>query len=80
MPRVNNVDTKAETPLPQLQKSLAELQPGQKVYINNTREELSKIRENLYKKRHEIPGADDHIEYIEAVFMAEANNQLEFKK
>ena len=79
MPRVNNIDTQVETPLPQLREALAHLQPGQKVHINNTREEILRARENLTKKRAEIFGADSHLEYIEALLVAEASGQLQFK-
>ena len=80
MPKVNNIDTKAETPLPQLISSLESLQEGQKISIENTKEEILKIRENLMKRRHEIYGADSHLEYIEALILAEASGKLEFKK
>ena len=80
MPRVKNVDTKTETPLPQLQDAISALQPGQKVSIANTKEEILKIRENVTKRRHEIHGADSHLEYIESLLLAEAQGQLEFKK
>jgi hypothetical protein len=78
--RVRNVDTRAETPLPQLQESLRNLQPGQKVHIENTKEEILRTRENITKRRHDIPGADSHLDYIEALIMAEAEGKLEFKK
>lgn len=80
MPRINNFDTKIDTPLPQLQSALSKLQPGQKVSISNTKNEILKIRENLTKRRHEVYGADSHLEYIEALLLAEAQGQLEFKK
>ena len=80
MPRVNNVDTKAETPLPQLQSALANLQPGQKIFCPNTKSEILKTRENLMRRRHEIPGADSHLEYIETMLIAEANGQLNFRE
>lgn len=80
MARVNNIDTTAETPLPQLKAALEALGPGQKIGVDNTREEIMRTRENLYKRRHEIPGADDHIEYIEALLLAEAQGHLDFKK
>jgi hypothetical protein len=80
MPRVRNVDTKTETPLPQLQEALSRLKPGEKVSINNTKEEILRTRENITKRRHEIYGADSHLEYIEAILMAEAAGQLQFKK
>ncbi len=79
MPRVNNLDTQVMTPLPQLREAIANLQPGQKIHINNTREEILRTRENLTKKRAEIFGADSHLEYIEALLVAEASGQLQFK-
>lgn len=79
MPRVRNVDTKAETPLPELQKALNNLKPGEKVYCNNTKEEIMRTRENLIKRRHEVHGADSHLEYIEALLLAEASGQLNFR-
>jgi Flp pilus assembly secretin CpaC len=80
MSRVNNLDTKVETPLPQLRKSIEALQPGQKIEIENTKEEILRTRENLTRRRAELPGADDHLDYIEALLIAEANDQLRFKK
>ena len=80
MPRVKNVGTTAETPLPQLNKLLEVLVPGKKVSIDNTKDEILKVRENITKRRHEIPGADDHLDYIEALLLAEAQGKLEFKK
>jgi hypothetical protein len=80
MTRVQNHDTNADTPLPQLRTSIQNLLPGQKVNVGNTRSEILKIRENLTKKRAEIPGADSHLEYIEALLIAEAEGKLEFKK
>lgn len=80
MARVQNVDTRAETPLPQLREALEALKPGQKVKIDNTREEILRTKENLTRRRHEIPGADDHLEYIEALLIAEASGQLEFRR
>jgi hypothetical protein len=80
MPRVQNVDTKTETPLPQLQEALRNLNPGEKISCANTRAEILRTRENLTKRRHEIYGADSHLEYIEALLLAEAQGQLEFKK
>ena len=80
MPRVLNDNTKTETPLPQLQKALENLSPGQKVNVEMTKEFVLRTRENLTRKRHEIYGADSHLEYIEALLMAEAQGQLEFKK
>lgn len=80
MPRINNLDTVAQTPLPELQDALKRLQPGEKVIYPGTREEILKIRENITKRRHEIYGADSHLEYVEALLLAEASGQLEFKK
>lgn len=80
MPRVPNVDTKIETPLPQLQEALRNLKPGDKVRCENTKEEILRTRENVTRRRHEIYGADSHLEYIEALLLAEAQGQLEFKK
>ena len=71
---------KAETPLKSLMESIALLQPGQRAYCDNTREEILKTRENLTRRRAEIPGADSHLEYIEALLVAEANQQLDFRK
>ena len=78
--RVRNIDTKAETPLPQLQEMLRRLPAGQKLNIENTKEEILRTRENITKRRHEIPGADSHLDYIEALLLAEASGQLDFKK
>jgi hypothetical protein len=80
MSRVNNLDTKVETPLPQLRKLIEALQPGQKIEIENTKEEILRTKENLTRRRAELPGADDHLDYIEALLIAEANDQLRFKK
>ena len=79
MPKIRNLDTKVETPLPQLQEALRVLKPGDKIRIENTKEEILRIRENLIKGRSEIYGADSHIEYIEALLLAEAGGQLQFK-
>ena len=80
MPRVNNVDTKAETPLPELKRALANLKPGEKVTCPQSKAEILKVQENITKRRHEIPGADSHLEYIEAMIIAEAEGKLEFRK
>lgn len=79
MPKVKNLDERVETPLPRLNELLRTLPIGQKIYIDNTRDEILKIRENLTKKRAEIPGADQHLEYIETLLLADANGQLQFK-
>lgn len=80
MPRVSNLDTIADTPLPQLQEALKSLKPGEKIQYGNTREEILKIRENITKRRHEIVGADSHLDFIEALLMAEASGQLDFRR
>lgn len=80
MPRVQNVDTKTDTPLPQLREALQALKPGEKVRCDNSKEEILRVRENITKRRHEIYGADSHLDYIEALLLAEAQGQLEFRK
>lgn len=81
MARVRNAsDEKVATPLPELHRALASLKPGEKVQCPNSREEILRIRENLTRKRAEIVGADHHIEYIEAMIVAEAEGKLEFRK
>jgi len=50
MSRVNNLDTKVETPLPQLRKSIEALQPGQKIEI-----EKYKGRDSSYKREFDAP-------------------------
>lgn len=79
MSRVNNDNIKVPTPLPELYAAIDNLKQGEKVLCNNTKEEILRTRENLTKRRHEIPGADSHLEYIEALLLAEANGQLMFK-
>lgn len=80
MSRVNNADTKAVTPLPELRKALSNLKPGEKVKCPNSKSEILKVQENLTRRRAEIPGADSHLEYIEAMIIAEAEGKLEFRK
>lgn len=79
MPRINNLDTTADTPLTQLQNQLSVLPPGRKITCPNTKEQILSAKENLTRRRHEIPGADSHLEYIDALLIAEANGRLEFK-
>lgn len=55
------------------------MKPGEKVQCDNSREEILRIRENITKRRHEIYGADSHLEYVEALLLAEAQGQLVFK-
>lgn len=78
MSRVNNFATQVPTPLPELNAALKTLEPGQKLKINNSRHEILKIQENLLKNRSTITGADSHLEYVEALLLAEANGKLEF--
>lgn len=78
MPRVNNYATEVQTPLPQLNEQLKNLQPGQKINVTNTKEEILRTRENLIRNRANIPGADSHLEYVEALLIAEANGKLQF--
>lgn len=80
MPRFNNTDPQAEMTLSSFNQTLSNLQPGQKAFCPNSKDEILKIRENLTKRRADIPGADSHLEYIEALLIAEANGQLEFRK
>jgi hypothetical protein len=78
MPRVNNYATQVETPLSQLQQNLKNLQPGQKLSIANTKEEILSTQRNLLQNRSTIVGADSHLEYVEALLIAEANGKLQF--
>lgn len=50
------------------------------LFINNTREELVKIKMNVSKKRMEIPGADAIIEYIDEVLIAGLEGYIVFKQ
>lgn len=79
MGRVRNGNTNAATPLEELKVKLTELSPGEKVLIENTKVDILRTRANLTKRRAEIPGADDHLEYIEALIIAEAEGKLQFK-
>lgn len=79
MPRVRNAGTRAETPLPQLEEALANLKPGEWIACSNTKDEILKIRENLTRGRSEIPGADDHLDYVEALLIAEVDGRLRFR-
>lgn len=78
MPRVNNLDAQVQTPLPQLQSLLAALRPGEHVTVEQTKADFLKVKENLTRRRHEIPGADNHLEYIDACLIAEASGKLKF--
>ena len=79
MGRVRNERTRADTPLEELSSKLKSLSPGEKVLIENTKSDILRTRENLTKRRAEIPGADDHLDYIEALLIAEAEGKLQFK-
>jgi len=78
MPRVNNQDTRVETPINQLRSLLEVLKPGEKITLPQTKAEFLKVQENLTRRRHEIPGADDHLAYIEVCLLAEAGGKLKF--
>lgn len=65
-------------PIEELREALAQLQPGKKVLCPNRKSEILKAKENLTRGRADIPGADHHLEYIDALLIAEANGQLEF--
>ena len=80
MPKVLNLDTKVDTPLPQLRQALANLKPGEKISFGMSKEELFRTQRNLMQRRHEIPGADSHLEYIEAIVIAEAEGKLSFRQ
>ena len=80
MPRVPNYNTTAPTPLEDLRRALESLEPGKKVSIANTKDEILRTQRNLMARRSEIPGADSHLEYIEALLVAEAEGKLEFRK
>lgn len=78
MPKVLNANTSAKTPLPELQEKLSTLKPGEFITFPQSKAEVLKARENLTRRRHEIPGADDHLEYVEACLVAEASGKLKF--
>jgi hypothetical protein len=65
-------------PLEELNAALVALKPGQKVQCPNPKSQIIKVKENLTRGRADIPGADHHLEYAEALLLAEANGQLEF--
>ena len=67
------------TPIESLRSALASLQPDQRISFPNTKEEILKIKENLTRNRSTIQGADTHLEYVEALLIAEAENRLVFK-
>jgi TusA-related sulfurtransferase len=80
MTKVLNANTTVPTPLPMLREALENLKPGQKVNVEMTREEVLRTQRNLLQRRHEIPGADSHLEYIEAMIIAEADGKLSFRQ
>jgi hypothetical protein len=65
-------------PLDELNAALVALKPGQKVHCPNKKAEILKAKENLTRGRADIPAADYHLEYIDALLLAEANGKLEF--
>ena len=79
MTKVINSGTTAETPLADLQDALTNLPPGKKIVCPNTKEQILTAQRNLTRQRAEIPGADSHLEYIEALLLAEARGKLEFQ-
>lgn len=52
---------------------------GTTLSIGNTRDELLRIKENVTKKRLDIPGADAIVEYIEEVLIAGLEGHVTFK-
>ena len=52
---------------------------GISLSIGNTRDELLRIKENVTKKRLDIPGADAIVEYIEEVLIAGLEGYVTFK-
>ena len=52
---------------------------GISLSIGNTRDELLRIKENVTKKRMDIPGADAIVEYIEEVLIAGLEGYVTFK-
>jgi hypothetical protein len=71
--------TTPTTPLEALRNALNSLMNGQKVLCPNSREEILKAKENLTRNRSTIKEADYHIEYIDAMLVAEAEGKLNFK-
>ena len=79
MPRVNNaVSNTDSTPLAELEQKLQTLSPGQFITFPQSKSEVLKVRENLTRRRHEIPNADAHLAYLEACLIAEAGGKLKF--
>ena len=79
MPRINNATSNTTaTPLAELEEKLGALQPGQVITFPQSKGEVLKVKENLTRRRHEIPNADGHLAYLEACLLAEANGKLRF--
>ncbi|NBT35732.1 MAG: hypothetical protein EBT03_09385 [Betaproteobacteria bacterium] len=79
MPRVNNTASDTDsTPLAELEQKLQALSAGQFVTFPQSKSEVLKVRENLTRRRHEIPNADAHLAYLEACLLAEAKGKLKF--
>jgi len=53
---------------------------GTSLTIGNTREELVRVKENVTKKRVDIPGADAIVEYIEEVLIAGLEGHVIFRE
>ena len=53
---------------------------GTSLTIGNTRDELLRVKENVTKKRVDIPGADAIVEYIEEVLIAGLEGHVIFKE
>ena len=53
---------------------------GTSLTIGNTRDELLRVKENVTKKRVDIPGADAIVEYIEEVLIAGIEGHVIFKE
>ena len=79
MPRVKNTESDTKiTPLSELEDKLSKLSPGEFVTFPQSKAEVLKVQENLTRRRHEIPGADAHLRYVEACLIAEAGGKLKF--
>lgn len=79
MPRINNATSDTQgTPLAELESKISGLKPGQHITFPQTKGEVLQVKENLTRRRHEIPNADAHLTYIEACLIAEARGQLKF--
>lgn len=76
----SSAGTESEKVLTDFRSCLADAKKtGVKLAIGNTREELLRIKENVTKKRMDIPGADAIVEYIEEVLIAGHEGHVTFK-